>query len=127
MKRQIKYIRPYISAKDFDESRLFYRHLGFEEKELSNNLTLFVKEEGAFYLQDAYVKDWVDNTQVFVEVEKAEQFWRELESLGLPEKFNGVRLIPVRHLDWGKACFLHDPSGILWHFGEFKKQGTTTK
>jgi len=24
---------------------------------------------------------------------------------------------------WGKECFLHDPSGILWHFGEFFKAG----
>ena len=127
MSRQIKSIRPFLGAKNFDESRRFYRHLGFEEIELSNNLVLFLKEEVAFYLQDAYVKDWVDNTQVFVEVENAEQFWRQLESLGLPEKFIGVRLIPVRHLDWGKECFLHDPSGILWHFGEFKKSGMTTK
>lgn len=121
MSRQIKSIRPFLGAKNFDESRRFYRHLGFEEIELSKNLVLFLKEEVAFYLQDAYVKDWVDNTQVFVEVENAEQFWRQLESLGLPEKFIGVRLIPVRHLDWGKECFLYDPSGILWHFGEFKK------
>jgi len=26
-------------------------------------------------------------------------------------------------LHWGKECFLHDPSGILWHFGEFFHKG----
>jgi hypothetical protein len=30
-----------------------------------------------------------------------------------------VKLIPIRVHDWGKECFLHDPSGVLWHFGEF--------
>ncbi|PZO24508.1 MAG: glyoxalase, partial [Flavobacteriaceae bacterium] len=28
---------------------------------------------------------------------------------------------PIRNHDWGRECFLHDPSGILWHFGEFFK------
>ncbi len=27
--------------------------------------------------------------------------------------------IPIQKYDWGKECFLHDPSGILWHIGEF--------
>jgi len=25
------------------------------------------------------------------------------------------------YTDWGKECFVHDPSGILWHIGEFFK------
>lgn len=25
--------------------------------------------------------------------------------------------VGVEH--WGRECFVHDPSGILWHFGEF--------
>jgi len=68
------------------------------------------------------VKDWVDNTMLFVEVENVEQYWQELNALGLPEKFKGARLAPIRHEDWGSECFLHDPSGILWHFGQFSKK-----
>ena len=40
-------------------------------------------------------------------------------ALDLPSKYNSVRLTPIREYDWGKECFLHDPSGILWHIGEF--------
>jgi hypothetical protein len=56
---------------------------------------------------------------VFMEVEDADRFWNELAALDLSTKYKNVRLVPVRELDWGRECFLHDPSGILWHFGTF--------
>lgn len=74
-----------------------------------------------FYLQNAYVKDWVDNTMLFLEVEDVSKYYNELKSLNLPRKYKNVRLISIRVEHWGKECFLHDPSGILWHFGEFNK------
>lgn len=114
-------IRPFIGSKNFELSRNFYRDLGFEEIVLFHNMSYFETQGLGFYLQDAYVKDWVDNTMVFMQVENADQYWNELSALGLPEKYKGVRLTPVRHETWGKECFLHDPSGILWHFGEFNK------
>lgn len=120
MKHKAKSIRPFIGAKNFEVSRSFYRDLGFEEIILFPNMSCFKTEGLAFYLQDAYVRDWVDNTMVFLEVEDADRFYKELLALDLPAKYENVRLEPVRQYDWGKECFLHDPSGILWHFGEFK-------
>jgi len=119
MEHKARSIRPFIGAKNFEVSRNFYRDLGFEEKILSHNMSVFKTEGIGFYLQDAYVKDWIDNTMVFLEVEDVNRFWNELVALNLPDKYEGVRLTPVRQLDWGRECFLHDPSGILWHFGEF--------
>ncbi len=115
-------IRPFIGAKDFEISRSFYRDLGFQEKVLSHNMSLFKTGETGFYLQDAYVKDWIDNTMLFLEVENVDQYWKELLALNLTTKYDAVRLTPVRSYDWGRECFLHDPSGILWHFGAFFKQ-----
>ena len=112
-------IRPFIGAKNFAVSRSFYRDLGFEETVLTPGLSVFKTGPTAFYLQDAYVKDWVDNTMIFMEVDDADRYWKELSALRLTERYNDVRLIPVRKETWGKECFLHDPSGILWHFGEF--------
>jgi catechol 2,3-dioxygenase-like lactoylglutathione lyase family enzyme len=119
MQHPPKSIRPFIGAQNFAISRSFYRELGFEEVVLSHNLSLFQADPIAFYLQDAYVKDWIDNTMVFVEVDDVERHYRELAALNLPGKYPGVRLVPIRVEVWGKECFLHDPSGILWHFGEF--------
>ncbi|PWV56320.1 VOC family protein [Chitinophaga sp. S165] len=112
-------IRPFIGAKDFKTSRSFYRDLGFEESVLSHNMSVFKSGTLAFYLQDAYVQDWIDNSMIFLEVDDVERFWKELVALDLTTKYEGVKLTPVRTEDWGKECFVHDPSGVLWHFGEF--------
>jgi len=114
-------IRPFIGAKDFELSRSFYRDWGFEEVTLGSHMSVFKTGAMAFYLQNAYVKDWVDNTMIFLEVEDVECYWKNLVALDLTTKYEGVKLVPIKTLDWGKECFLHDPSGILWHIGEFSK------
>lgn len=119
MQHKAKSIRPFIGAKNFELSRNFYRDLGFQESILSPNMSYFKTEGIGFYLQDAYVQDWIDNTMVFLEVDDVSRYWDELSALDLPAKYEGVKLVPIRNLDWGKECFLHDPSGILWHIGEF--------
>jgi len=121
MIQPIKSIRPFIGAKDFEISRSFYRDLGFEEKILGHDFSYFGSQGYGFYLQAYYVQDWVDNTMVFIEVENVEEYWQELVALDLTSKYNSAKLTPIRTMDWGSECFLHDPSGILWHFGQFAK------
>lgn len=120
MEHQIKSIRPFIGAKDFEVSRRFYRDLGFEETVLESNFSVFKSDDIAFYLQDYYAKEWIENTMVFLEVDDVDRYYQELLALNITEKYS-VKLTPIRHLDWGSECFLHDPSGVLWHFGKFKK------
>src|SRR5258708_21903738 len=80
----------------------------------------YFKTEGiGFYLQDAYVQDWINNLMIFLEVEDVGRYWNELLALDLATKYENVKLTPIRKYDWGRECFMHDPSGILWHFGEF--------
>jgi hypothetical protein len=119
MNHKVRSIRPFIGAKDYGLSRSFYRDLGFEEVVLSNEMSLFKTGQFGFYLQNAYVKDWIDNSMIFLEVEDVDQYWKELLALDLTGKYPGVRLTSVKQFDWGRECFLHDPSGILWHFGQF--------
>ena len=112
-------IRPFIGAKDFEVSRQFYKDLGFEETILGPSMSVFITQNLALYLQNAYVQDWIDNTMIFVEVEDANQYYNELSALNLTLKYENVKVVPTRYNDWGKEFFLHDPSGILWHFGTF--------
>ena len=112
-------IRPFIGAKDYDLSRSFYRDIGFEEHVLFPEMSLFKMDAIAFYLQKAYVKDWVDNTMVFIEVADLDDHWKTLHALDLPGKYPGVRLSTIKAQSWGREYFVHDPSGILWHFGVF--------
>jgi hypothetical protein len=120
MKHNAISIRPFIGSKDFDVSRNFYRDLGFEEIPLVN-MSYFKTKGLGFYLQNAYVKDWIDNSMIFLEVDDVNRYWDELVALNLTKKYTGVKLTSIRDYDWGRECFLHDPSGILWHFGEFAK------
>ena len=114
-------IRPFIGSKDFEESRSFYRDLGFEEIELGAAMSYFKIQSFGFYLQNYYAKDWIDNTMIFLEVDSVERYWHELSELKLDAKYKNVKLVPIRIEEWGKECFLHDPAGVLWHFGEFNK------
>lgn len=115
----IKSIRPFLGCVDFNISRSFYINLGFEEIRLNENFSVFKKGAFAFYLQQAYVKDWIDNTMVFLEVADLNAYHDYLTSLQLHVKFEDVRLSAIKVFDWGRECYLHDPSGILWHIGEF--------
>ena len=119
MEHKVISIRPFIGAKDFELSRSFYRDLGFQEHILSPQMSLLRTDQIGFYLQDAYVQDWIDNSMIFLEVDDVDRYWNELLALDLTTKYESVKLTPVRIYDWGKECFLHDPSGVLWHFGQF--------
>jgi catechol 2,3-dioxygenase-like lactoylglutathione lyase family enzyme len=121
MQHNVKSLRPFIGSKDFDTSRQFYTDLGFIEFIIDANLSYFHIDNFGFYLQKAYVADWVDNTMLFLEVDDANRYYDEIHALNLNAKYPSVRLVPVRHMPWGSECFLHDPSGILWHFGHFNQ------
>jgi hypothetical protein len=120
MKHAAKSIRAFIGALDFEESRQFYKELGFEESAISKNMSYIrVTDKLGFYLQNAYVEDWINNTMIFLEVDDVNRYWKELKTLALDQKYKNVKLTPIREESWGRECFMHDPSGVLWHFGEF--------
>jgi len=120
MKYSAKSIRTFLGAKNYEESIHFYETLGFSVKSLDSKMSLVkISDNTFFYLQNAYVKDWVDNSMIFLEVEDLQAHWEAIKILALPDKFPGVRLSSIQKKDWGSEFFLHDPSGILWHFGVF--------
>ena len=119
MKHNAKSIRTFIGAKDYEESRQFYREMNFEEVPISKDMSFFRIDNLGFYLQDYYVKDWVDNSMVFLEVDDLDGYFAKIRDLGLHRKYEFVRLSEIQDNDWGREFFMHDPSGVLWHIGEF--------
>jgi len=121
MKYKANSIRTFIGAKNFNESREFYRQLDFEEISVGAKMSYFkVSEQIGFYIQDYYVKDWVDNSMVFLEIEDLDACHQQLLDKKLSEQYELVRFSAIKNEDWGREFFMHDPSGVLWHFGEFK-------
>lgn len=113
-------LRPFIGSKDFEQSRKFYGALGFAELRISTDMSLFrVDNAISFYLQDYFVKDWIDNLMLFLEVDNLDEHHTDLTSLELPKTFHGVRVSSIQVNEWGREYFVHDPSGVLWHFGQF--------
>jgi len=120
---QIRSIRTFIGANDFAQSRKFYHTLGFQEVIIDPRMSLFqVEEQMSFYLQDAYVKDWINNSMVFLEVTNVEAWEAQLLGLNLKDKFPTIKMTEIRTFPYGREIFLHDPAGVLWHFCEFNSE-----
>jgi len=119
-KLQSKSIRTFIGAKNFSESRRFYSELGFEELIISEDMSFYkVNEDLGFYLQDYYVKKWVNNSMVFLEVEDLDKWHGTISKKNLDKEYKHVKISETKDLGWGRVFFMHDPSGVLWHIGEF--------
>ncbi|MDM4019342.1 hypothetical protein [Roseiconus lacunae] len=114
-------IRPFRGAKDLRESRSFYCEIGFQEMVVSEEMSAFNLQSVWFYLQRYYVRDWVDNSMVFLEVEDLNLQRSQLIHSGIVDRYTGARVSEIQASDWGREFFLHDPSGNLWHIGSFSK------
>ncbi|HBE71032.1 MAG TPA: glyoxalase [Planctomycetaceae bacterium] len=119
MLTQMSRIRPFLGAADFELSRRFYRELGFREVVISDQMSAFNAESVWFYLQKYYVKDWVDNTMVFLEVTDLDLQHSAIVESRLADRYDNVRVSDIKDNDWGREFFMHDPSGNLWHIGKF--------
>lgn len=121
MNPSAKAIMPFLGSKNFEESSSFYQLLGFDVKLISKGFSrVYIHGKISFYLQDYYAKEWCENTMVFLEIEDLENQRETILKLDLPEKFSGVKVSKIQKNDWGDEFFLHDPAGILWHFGFFR-------
>ncbi|WP_462250198.1 VOC family protein [Ekhidna sp.] len=119
MKNCVQSIRTFVGAKDFNQSREFYKAWGFNEIVTSPKMSYFSVDNFGFYLQDHYVKEWVENTMLFLEVENLSDCWEVIKAKNLEKKFKGVKLVEPTTFEWGSEGFVYDPSGVLWHIGEF--------
>lgn len=116
-----KSIRTFVGAKDFAESCRFYEALEFEVFIHAKGFAVVTVSPGiVFYLQEYYVKDWCENSMLFLEVEDLPAYFERISALDLPSNFPGVRVMPIKHQDWGSEFFIIEPAGVLWHIGCFR-------
>lgn len=53
---------------------------------------------------------------ILLEVSGVQDYYSFLQRLELDKKYPSIKLVPLRENEWGKECYLVDPSGVLWHF-----------
>lgn len=116
---QTSHLRPFVPAKDFAISRAFYQDLGAREVWADEDMVLLKLGDSEFYLQNAYVKDWAENTMLFLNVEDLDLCWQELQALDLVNRYPNIRWKQPTDYPWGlREIHLIDPAGVLWHFAK---------
>jgi hypothetical protein len=108
-----KAIRPFIPSIDFETSKSFYKELGFKITYEEDKLIILTSGDVSFFLQDAYLKPWAENTMVQLFVDDLEELHKVASKLCI--KFNGFELEPIFEAHYGKTFRLHGPAGELWH------------
>lgn len=122
MELQIQSLRTFIGSLDYAVSRSFYTELGFQEYVISEKMSVFQRDGHVFYLQDYYVKDWLENTMLLIEVDDATLWFQYLKELGIEQKYTGVQLLPLAQEDWADVCRVIGPAGELLHFARFRNR-----
>jgi hypothetical protein len=114
-------MRPFMPAKDFELSKRFYETLGFE-KVLDGEVAIFNAGSGGFVLQRYYQEDWANNFMMQLMVDDLDAWWAHIESLDLATHFGVPAPKPPAMQPWGlRVLFLVDPSGVLWHIAQRRK------
>jgi len=111
-------LKTFIPAKDFDLSKQFYSDLGFTKASDAEGIAYFHHGNCSFFLQNFYEKTLAENLMLHLLVEDIVAWHENITDSGLVKKYQ-VKLSEVLEQPWGMLDFtLHDPSGVLWRFGQ---------
>ena len=115
----LRWLRPFVPAKDFAMSKQFYADLGFRVEALGNEIAQVALGEHAFLLQNYYVVQWAENFVMHALVTDLSRWWKHIVSLDLERRY-GVQPPRAPRLEpWGlEVAYVFDPAGVLWHFAE---------
>ena len=118
-------MRPFVPARDFEESQRFYQALGFQVVLLGEKTAHVqlgnVSGAFSFLLQDFYTKEFAENLMMHLLVEDLDGWWQHIASLDLHERFGVGAPRPPKEESWGlRVAYLWDPAGVLWHIASDK-------
>jgi hypothetical protein len=115
----VTHLRPFVPAKNFAQSKEFYKALGFETVAEWQGGALFAAGNQSFVLQNFYKKELAENFMLQLVVPDLDAWWKHIESQNLVERFQ-VRAPKAPEMQpWGmRVAFLFDPSPVLWHVAQ---------
>lgn len=116
----IQSLRNFMGARDFKNSIAFYVQLGFTAIPLTPKMSLLTNDNIHFYLQDYYLKEWVENTMVVWIVDDIETYHTTVTGLDLPVKFPDSKVSAIKEEYWARILHIHDPAGNLIIVAELK-------
>lgn len=111
-------IKAFVPSKDFELSKAFYEDLGFTKSSDSDGIAYFHHGDSSFLLQDFYEKALAENFMMHLLVVDISSWHESVLKSGVVEKY-GIKVSEITKQPWGMLDFvLHDPSGVLWRFGQ---------
>ncbi len=115
-------LRPFLPSKDFEISKAFYERLGWEVEYIDHELALMANAERRFYLQRGYLKEWAENTMLFIPVADARACHEAIAAALASGEYGEARVAPPRQQPYG-ALVTHvwDPAGVLLHLAEWNE------
>jgi catechol 2,3-dioxygenase-like lactoylglutathione lyase family enzyme len=108
--------RPFVPARDLEESKRFYTALGFEIVLDADDVAIFRMGASSFLLTHF---DEAENFMMQLMVDDLDAWWARIESLRLKSEFGVPEPRPPKMQPWGlRIAFVVDPSGVLWHIAQ---------
>lgn len=108
-----KTIRPFLPSIDFERSKAFYKELGFETTYEEANLVIMNSGDASFFLQNAYLKEWAENTMVQLFVDDFDVL--HALAMRLATRYPEIMVKPVFTAHYGRTFHMIGPEGVLWH------------
>ena len=116
-------IRTFVPSKDYDESRRFYKAIGFSISDAGEELSICQSGSCTFFLQRYYNEEFANNLMLQLIVPDIEEAFAQIVSLhGFNHRFQ-----PIQQEHWGKVVYLWGPAGELWHVTELNRHIDSTK
>ena len=118
-------MRTFVPARNFDLSLRFYATIGFTHATLDDDIAHVQLGTGeprfAFMLQRFYSTELAENLMMHLLVHNLDDWWAHIETLDLARTF-GVKPPRAPSMQpWGIVVgYVWDPSGVLWHFAQYK-------
>jgi uncharacterized glyoxalase superfamily protein PhnB len=120
LRSKVLSIRAFIPAKDLDIARCFYSDLGFRELWGDDSACGMQIDDCGIILQKFYVKEHAGNFMMTLNVADLDAWWRHIQALGLKEKYGLGTVKEPAMQPWGvRVLYISDPTGVLWHIGEY--------
>jgi catechol 2,3-dioxygenase-like lactoylglutathione lyase family enzyme len=109
-------LKTYVPAENFEESKQFYRALGFELTEAWRGDFDCRLGTAQFRLQNYYVKDWADNFMMQFGVEDTRAWYEHIKPIVDSGRFKNVRVTEPEEVEGALVMHAWDPSGVLLIF-----------
>lgn len=116
----IREVRTFVAARDFSISLAFYEALGWKVEWTDGKLALMANAGLRFYLQDAYLKEWAENSMLHITVDDAEAWYQRATEILDGGRFGDARVAPPKKEPYGAlVTYVWDPAGVLLHFAQW--------